>query len=189
MNESKLDLAPDLSLAQSRQWIGRLLIAVVLGIAIWNFVASLITAVILPGLARIMEADPQSPLYLGKGDFNFPAFFTAVLELCLALIAALVVNSWSERRPQMVRRKMPAAASATTSILSTPVAPARVAQAPMAPAIIQEAAQPVAPAAPVSAPSTPPAPAVKPAEPEKPKNKKPKAVYYNSVGEPVEDDE
>src|ERR1017187_10060554 len=94
-------VAPDLSPAESRKWMGRLLIAVVLGAAIWNFVASLTGAVVLPALARVMETDPQSPLYLGKGDFNVPALFVSILELCFAALVSLLVISWSQRRPPM----------------------------------------------------------------------------------------
>ena len=120
MDAPSKPLAADLSPAESKKWIGRLLIAVILGAAVWNFVASLTNAVVVPGLARVMEADPQSPLYLGKGDFNFPGFFAAILELCLALIAALVVNSWAQRRPKAIRRKV----SSATPAASLSIAPA-----------------------------------------------------------------
>ena len=123
MDAPSKPLAADLSPAESKKWIGRLLIAVILGAAVWNFVASLTNAVVVPGLARVMEADPQSPLYLGKGDFNFPGFFAAILELCLALIAALVVNSWAQRRPKAIRRKVSSATpAASLSIAAAPPA-------------------------------------------------------------------
>src|ERR1700722_20193312 len=101
MDAPSKPLSADLSPAESRKWMGRLLIAVVLGAAIWNFVAALTSAVILPGLSRVMETDPQSPLYLGKGDFNVPVLFASVLELCFAAIVALGVSSWAQRRPRM----------------------------------------------------------------------------------------
>ena len=49
--------------------------------------------------------DVQSPLYLGKGDFNVPALFTAVLELCFAGIAAVILNSWLQRKPKVTRTR------------------------------------------------------------------------------------
>jgi len=194
MDEPAKAFAPDLSSAQSKQWIGRLLIAVVLGIAIWNFVVSLTTAVILPGLSRIMETDPQSPLYLGKGDFNIPGIFAAVLELCLALIAVLLVNSWAQRRPRRVARKSVVPAAATTSIISPPPAPparAPLAEVPMPAPVAQPApAVAVSPSPPsVAKPPAAQIAAPAPAPAEKPKPKKPKQVYYNSVGEPIELDE
>jgi outer membrane biosynthesis protein TonB len=196
MDASSKPLAPDLSPAESKKWMGRLLIAVVFGAAIWNFVAALTTAVVLPGLARVMESDPQSPLSLGKGDFNVPAIFAAVLELCFAVIAALLISSWAERRPRMgtARRKSPSVAPAASLSISAPgAAPVRepvlqVATPPPAqipvPQSIPTPSQAVQVAAPVPAPPAKPAESEKPAKPKAPKN-----VYYNLVGEPVDPDE
>ena len=195
MDESSKTFAPEISPAGSKKWIGRLIIAVVLGAAIWNFVVSLTSAVVLPGLARVMETDPQSPLYLGKGDFNIPVLFASILELCFAALAALLVSSWSQRRPAVARRKAPAAAPAANLSFSAPAAP----RAPASPVAAAVAATPAPVAAPqqqassAAAPKIPVAqapPAPKPAEPAKPaKPKPPKEVYYNLVGEPVEPDD
>ena len=175
MDASSKPLAPDLSPAESKKWMGRLFIAVVLGAAIWNFIAALTTAVVLPGLARVMESDPQSPLSLGKGDFNVPAIFASVLELCFAVIAALLINSWAERRPRMAmaRRKSPSVAPSASLSISAPGA-----------ATVPAPSQAVQVAAPVPAPLAEPAESEKPAKP-----KRPKDVYYNLVGEPVDPDE
>ena len=187
-------LAADLSPAESRKWMGRLLVAVLLGAAIWNFVASLTGAVVLPALARVMETDPQSPLYLGKGDFNFPALFTSILELCFAAIAALMVNSWSQRRPRTARRKSAAVAPATGLSISAPAAaPFREPMSQVPPAIAAPAVPPSPPqqsAPPPATPQIPTAQAPTPPPPAKPaKPKRPKEVYYNSVGEIVERDD
>ncbi len=192
MDAPSKPLAADLSPAESKKWMGRLLIAVILGAAIWNFVASLTSAVIVPGLARVMEADPGSPLYLGKGDFNVPVVFASVLELCLALIVALVVSSWSQRGPKLVRRKAANVARPTNLSISAP-APAREPVSPplkvsaVTPPPLQQSAPPAAvPQVPVAQTSAPPPPA-KAEKPTKPKA--PKEVYYNLVGEPVERDD
>jgi large-conductance mechanosensitive channel len=190
MDAPSKQLAADLSPAESRKWMGRLLIAVVLGAAIWNVVASLTGAVIMPALARVMETDPQSPLYLGKGDFNVPAIFTSVLELCFAAIAALLVSSWSQRRPRAAQRKSASFAPAASLSISAPaIAPVRepVRQTP------SPAASPVVPP-PVSQEPASPAlskvtAAQAPAPPPPAKPKPPKEVYYNSVGEIVERDD
>ncbi len=200
MDAPSKPLAADLSPAESKKWIGRLLIAVILGAAVWNFVASLTNAVVVPGLARVMEADPQSPLYLGKGDFNFPGFFAAILELCLALIAALVVNSWAQRRPKAIRRKVSSATpAASLSIAAAPPAartsaslpvrePVSQSQQPTPPVVPRPPAAELATSVPAAAPGAAPQP--KPAQSEKPaKPKAPKEVYYNLVGEPVDPDE
>ena len=195
MDAPSKPLAADLSPAESKRWMGRLLIAVVLGVAIWSFVAALTTAVVLPGLARVMETDPQSPLSLGKGDFNFPALFASALELCLAVIVALVLNTWAQRRPRLARRRAPSAAPAVSlSISAPPVVPVRepVTQvSPPAPPPAMPAPQPSTPvtqAVPqISTLQTLPPQPVKSEKPAKPKP--PKEVYYNLVGEPVDPDE
>jgi large-conductance mechanosensitive channel len=188
VNEPNKTFAPELSPAGSRKWIGRLVIAVVLGVAIWSFVVSLTTNVVMPALAQVMPADPQSPLYLGNGELNIAALFTSFLELCFAAIAALLVNSWARRMPRPARRKavrpappMPttAAAKPATEPVSqvSPPAPAPAAAQPSAVAA-QSGLQPQA--------AQPPAPPAKPAETKSPK---PKKVYYNLVGEEIEADD
>ncbi len=174
--------------ADSRLWIGRFVIAVVLGEAIWGFLVSITNNLALPAMARALSGDTQSPLSLGKGDFNIPGLFASTLELCFAAIVALLLNSWSQK-PQRVR-------AIRSRTVSTEAPPARI------PAVEPTPAQTVAPSAPtpvvpakaatapqtsgITAPSTPGPP---PAADEPTKPKKQKAVYYNIVGEPVDPDE
>lgn len=83
-----------------------MVIAVILAEGIWGFIVSVTNNLVLPVLARTMGGgDVQSPLYLGKGDFNVPALFTAVLELCFAGIAAVILNSWLQRKPKVTRTR------------------------------------------------------------------------------------
>ena len=78
MNEVlKVSEAP----ADSGKWVGRVVVAVILGEGIWGLLVSITNNLALPALTRIMGADPQSPLYLGKSDFNFAALFTAATVL------------------------------------------------------------------------------------------------------------
>ncbi len=184
LNASTLESSP----ADSRVWIGRFVIAVVLGEAIWGFLVSITNNLALPAMARAMGGDTQSPLSLGKGDFNIPGLFASTLELCLAAIVALILNSWSQRsrRVRVVR----------TSAASAEARPARVAAAepPLAQVVVPSAPTPAVPAKATTAsqtsgtiaPSThgPPTAAADP-----PKPKKQKAVYYNIVGEPVDPEE
>ena len=181
------------------KWIGRVLIAVLLGEGIWGLIVSFTNNLILPLLARTMGGDAQSPLYLGKGDFNVPAVFTSVLELCFAGIAAVVLNSWVQRKPQVTRSQstrlspvqpmapslarpavVPAQAAASVTPISTPApAPSTSPQSPSTPSPspgqFWSPPEPVRPKA-----ATAPPPAVKPQKP-----KPPKEVYYNIVGEPI----
>ena len=187
MDDVPKAFAPELSPAASKKWIGRLLVAVIVGTAIWNFLVSLTLNVVLPGLARIMEADAQSPLYLGKGDFNLPPLFAAVLELCFALIAAILVNSWAQSTAKPVRRKAAKAAPIAVPSLFPPPA-SRSAQSASAAPI--PSPQPVAVEAVDSPPPDLPKPAAPPAaKPAQATPSKPKKVYYNSVGDPIELDE
>jgi hypothetical protein len=186
-------------------WIGRLLIAVILGEGIWGLIVSLTHNLILPLLAKTMGGDVQSPLYLGKGDVNVPALFTSLLELCFAGIVAVVLNAWVQRKAISTRtRPIKVTARPLQPAASTP--PPAV--APVKPTAVVPPVKPVpAPAVPIPAappPSTPspspgqfwspPEPSPQPkaatppplkpaAKPAKPKP--PKEVYYNIVGEPI----
>jgi hypothetical protein len=200
---------PEYPAAESRRWIGRFLIAVVLGEALWGFLVSITTNLAQPAMARVLGADPQSPLYLGRGDINVPALFTSVLELCFAGIVAVFLNAWTQKsgrtRTVVVRQgpvAMPRPAPATSpapvpnltpaSISALAPAPASVATSPVA-----APADAPAPTAVALIPTTPPEPTVQPAPQEKrsPQSvapttpKKPKKVYYNIVGEAIESDD
>lgn len=196
------------------KWITQIILAVILGEAIWGFLVSLTNGLIVPALARVAGGDPQSPVYLGNGSFQLTGIFVSVLELCLAGIVAILLNQWSQSGSVRVRVKtvkvktvkgtMPSIAPSTSAAPPTSV-PKPVAFTPEPPAVAAAAAvtaQPppvVAPSAPVAAPqlapSAPKSPAAvpkppAPAKPEKPK--KPHEVYYNIVGEPInptEDDQ
>jgi hypothetical protein len=195
--------------AESRRWIGRFLIAVVLGEALWGFLVSITTNLAQPAMSRVLGADPQSPLYLGRGDFNVPALFTAVVELCFAGIVAVFLNAWTQKAPRTrtvvvrqgpvaVPRQAPAPSAAPAPSpapvsISAPVATS----APVASPPVAAPADSPAPAAIAPTPTAPPEPIAQPALQEKrspqsvapPAPKKPKKVYYNIVGEAIESDD
>jgi hypothetical protein len=174
------------------KWIGQLVAALILAEGIWGFLASLTSNLVVPWLARVMPVDPQSPLYLGKGDVNIPALFNSVLALCLAGIVFVPLHEWSRRKGAPVRvvrgtKKISQPAGAPLSISAPPEQVAAPTQPPVnSPPVAQIPQVPVFPAPPVtpqqqSKPASPPV--VAPARPAKPKS--PKEVYYNSVGEPI----
>jgi len=209
MDEIARNAPPESPAADTGRWIGWLLIAVILGEGIWGLIVSLTRDLILPVLAKTMGGDVQSPLYLGKGDVNFPALFTAILELCFAGIFAVILNTWVQRksarsRPVRViaRPVQPAAStppSAVTPVKPTAVAPPEVKPVPAPAAYAPAATVPAAPPASTPSPSpgqfwSPPEPSPQPkaaappppkppAKPAKPKP--PNEVYYNIVGEPI----
>jgi hypothetical protein len=195
---------PESPAAESRRWIGRFLIAVVLGEAIWGFLVSITTNLAQPAMSRVLGADPQSPLYLGRVDINVPALFTSVLELCFAGIVAVFLNAWTQKsartrtvvlRQGPVALPRPAAAPAPSPAPVSVYAPVPT-PAPVASPPVVAPADSAAPAAAAAIPTTPPEP-VQPAQQEKrsPQSvapttpKKPKKVYYNIVGEAIESDD
>jgi hypothetical protein len=175
--------APESISADSRKWICGIVIAVVVGEAIWAFLVSITINLALPAMARIMGGDVQSPLYLGKGDFNVQALFASFLELCFAGILAVLLNSWSKNpgrvRPQPVQLR---AVEARAAPVVKPPAPSPA--TPAANATIQETQEPVRSVLAAPEPPPPPLQMTRPAKP-----KPPKAVYYNIVGEPVDADD
>jgi len=183
---------PALQPVSPGKWIAKIVLAVILGEAIWGLLVSLTNGLIVPGLAQIMGGDSQSPLYLGKGDFNLPSIFVSILELGLAGIVAVVLYQWSQSGPARVRvrtvkMKTVAAKTSVPSIAPTSVMPpaasaARASALSPQPLPVQPA--PVAPPVPAAVPQPkPPVPQPAAAKPEKPK--KPHEVYYNIVGEPI----
>jgi len=191
------------------KWIGRVLIAVLLGEGIWGLIVSVTNNLILPFMARIMGTDARSPLSLGNGQFNVPGLFISVLELCFAGIVAVILNSWIQRKPKPIRSK-------PVRVTPIPVQPAAPRPSPLsilpasapepapqpAPIAVPETATATPAALPPTAnqspsqfwspPETAPAKAAAPPPPPKPaKPKPPREIVYNSVGEPLpfDDDE
>ena len=182
MDETFQEAATESSPADSRSWIGRILIGVILGEAVWGFLVSITNNLALPAMARVVGGDPQSPLYLGKGDFNVPALFTAILELCFAGIVAVILNSWSQKTHRVRTVKTVRVAPAAVLSIAPPVRVPEPSPTPAPPPSMPAntsvtAAQP-------TPPPMPPQPVAKPAKP-----KAPKEVYYNIVGEPIERDD
>jgi len=208
MNENSKIPPPSWSTWAPRKWIGLIISGLVLGEAIWIAIVSLTRDVILPLMAMAMGGDNSSPLYLGKLEFNWPDLFTAVLQLCVAGLFAIVLNAWIQKKPKLVKNK---SLSSNQAIAQTaPAAPKTAAAGqtsaptfsqpratnvspPALPVIPKDAGAPavfkssqpgtVAPTKP-QAPATPGAAALKPGVP-KPAPKKGQEVYYNLVGERI----
>ncbi len=201
MNQISQSSAPGSPAAPSH-WIGRVLIAVLIAEGIWGLIVSLTRDLIVPFLARQMGADPQSPLYLGKGEFNVPAIFTAVLQFCMAGLVAVILNVWVRRPAKATRRTVARTGTSVVtssapprSVVPSPVVPAGVYAAPEDPALAAATSSTPQPASPAPAiepkPTTPPPPPVTQA-PKPAKPKPPKEIQYNIVGErisPMDEDE
>jgi len=171
MDEVPRTPSSESSAVDTGKWIGRVVIAVILAEGIWGFIVSVTNNLVLPVLARTMGGDVQSPLYLGKGDFNVPALFTAVLELCFAGIAAVILNSWLQRKPRVTRSRavrvspIPMQSIAPPQPMAPTPSPAVV---PVQASVLVPSSPPMAATVPVPAPVTPvaaPAQTTSPAAP------------------------
>jgi hypothetical protein len=189
--DEKQTSAPPSTLNPSK-WAAQLVAAVILAEGIWGLLASLTSNALVPLLARVMDEDPQSPTYLGKGELNIPALFNSFLAFCLAGIVFVLLRGWSQRKPAPVRMKMMSVPKEVSQPVARPLsimAPQEPVAVPTQTVVIPPPARQIS-LAPVSPPPgpdpqqsqpTPPA-VVAPAKPAKPQP--PKEVYYNIVGEP-----
>ena len=202
--------------ADTRRWIVRIIMAVVLGEAIWGLIVSVMNNVVVPWLGDVMGQSSGLPTSFTQRPYNYPDLFVSILEFCMAALVAAVLNYFFQGRTTKTisTAKSPASAAVepvrvfpqptTTAALTqtpspyTPPAPVIKAEPVTMPApVAVSAAAPLAPAAGSTA-SAPPAPPVAegaaPPRPPAPKTgspgpKKPKEVYYNIVGEPMPSDD
>jgi hypothetical protein len=147
--------------ADARKWIGRIIMAVILGEAIWSLIVSVMNNLVVPWLGDVMGQSSGLPSSFTQRPYDYPDLFISVLEVCVAGIVALILNYFLQRqRPGRVK---PVKSPAPTA----PVEPARVVP-PTAAAATTQAKSPAAPSAPVVKPDpvTPPVPVtVAPAAP------------------------
>lgn len=190
MDENAKTLAP----VALGKWIGLAVAAVILAEGIWGVLVSLTRSLLLPLLARFLGVDPHSLLYLGSGAINVPDLFASILQLCVGGIVFLIIKSWAGKsdrvkisRPRkIVERPVTPAVSTSTVVAPVPAAAqaATASASPTLPASMPQAATPIARTE-VAPTASRPASA-KPVQVEKPpKPEKPKEVYYNIVGEPI----
>jgi len=188
MDENSSTRSSPIAQPAPTHWMLRVLVAVLLAEGLWGLIVAFTRGVLLPFLAAVMPADPQSPLYLGKGNLDLPMIFGAVLELCFAGIVAVCVNAWASRGIKTVRVKtiqVRTAGGPTASPLSAQSMPSI---SPVAQPSTAKTSSPAEPAPPPSInQAVPPpqqtAPAKQAAVSAKPQ--KPKDVYYNIVGEAI----
>jgi hypothetical protein len=181
--------------ADTHKWTGRVLMAVILGLAIWNLIVSVMDYVVVPWLGDVMGQSSGLPTSFTQRPYDYPDLLVSVLEFCIAGIVAISINWFFQRPGRPVRVKVVRTSSITPQAAVAPTAPA-----PPQPAMAAVITPPTPPAAPPPAPvarvaATAPTPATaKPAptpppKPQPAKPKQPKEVYYNIVGEPLPPDE
>ena len=196
----------------ARKWMGRIIIAVILGEAIWSLIVSVMNNVVVPWLGDVVGQSSGLPASFTQRPYNYPDLFVSIAEVCIAGIAAVILNYFFNRprggsvspvpiAPVEPARVVPQAVSVVKTQGTSPVvAPAPrtrpdpgtpPAPVPVVPASSIPLAKPVVvvpPAPPVAnSVASKPLPTAPKAEP--PKLKKPKEEYYNSVGERVASDD
>ena len=98
-----------------RKWIGRIIMAVILGEAIWNLIVSVMNNLVVPWLGDLFGQSSGLPTSFTQRPYNYPDLFVSILEFCIAALVAAIINYFFQR-PRAVRVK-------TTVKSATPVAP------------------------------------------------------------------
>ncbi|MGA8312884.1 MAG: hypothetical protein WB755_22855 [Terriglobales bacterium] len=177
-----------------RRWIGRIIMAVILGEAIWNLIVSVMNNLVVPWLGDLFGQSSGLPTSFTQRPYNYPDLFVSILEFCIAGLIAAIINYFFQRpRPVRVktakseapiapveplrvvpRSEPPAsdpqsamtAATTTQPTLTQPVL--TQATRPVAPPVPVAKPAPIIPAAPVIVAPSAPAPPVAPAPVAKP---------------------
>lgn len=155
--------APD-----ARQVMGWIIVAVILGEAIWNLIVSVMNNLVVPWLGDVMGPSSGLPASFIQRPYDYPAFFVSLLESCIAGLTAAILNYFFQ--PRRVARANPARSAvpiaAVEPIRIIPQAAAAEAMTPIAAPVVSPVVPPfVAPVPPVVAAVASPAPIEKPAPP------------------------
>jgi hypothetical protein len=213
MDETAKVPAPDSAVSDPKRWVAAIVGAVLLGEALWVMLQILIRDWAMPALVNLLGQGPTQ----NKDAFEPQPLLVAFIEACLAAILLVLIMAWTRRRTRVLRVTIPRTSGVaqkapsiappiptsssvpldlpplvrqsdieqpvTTALPATPIAsPTEMFWKPTSPYVPDVPAREAAKPAPEPQ-SMPPAPA----PPTKPKKTKP--VYYNIVGEPINDDE
>jgi len=127
--------------SDARKWIGRIIIAVILGEAIWGLIVSVMNNLVVPWLGDVVGQSSGLPASFTQRPYDYPDLFISIVEFSVAGLMALILNYFFQR--QRAGRVKPV----KSVVASAPVERARV---------IPEAVTAVAKtASPVVVPSSP----------------------------------
>ena len=149
-----------------RKWIGRIIMAVILGEAIWNLIVSVMNNLVVPWLGDLFGQSSGLPTSFTQRPYNYPDLFVSILEFCIAALVAAIINYFFQRpravRVRTVKSAVPTAPVEPVRVIPRSEAPAPQPQAAMTPATttqprltqpaLTQATMPVAPPAPVTKP-------------------------------------
>jgi large-conductance mechanosensitive channel len=122
--------APDR--AQTRKWIGRILMAVILGEAIWALIVSLMSNLVVPWLGTMMGQTSGLPLSFTR-NYDYPDLFVSVVTFCIAGIVAVSINHFAGGTPRTVRVKVVKTATLQKAASPVPSPPAAAKAEPARP--------------------------------------------------------
>jgi len=132
--------------ADVRKWIGGIIMAVILGEAIWSLIVSVMNNLVVPWLGDVMGQSSGLPTSFTQRPYDYPDVFVSVLEFCIAGIVALILSYFFQW--QRAGRVKPVKSSVPTTV----VEPVRVVPQATAAAATTQATSPVALSAPVAKP-------------------------------------
>src|ERR1051326_3605769 len=103
-----------------RALTGRILMAVIIGEAVWHLIVSIMDNVVVPWLGDAVGPGSSLPTSFTQRPYDYPDLFIAILAACIAGIVAISIN-WFLQRPVksrvQVRTSTSMASQPTTSIL------------------------------------------------------------------------
>ena len=65
-------------------WIGRIIIAVILGEAIWGLIVSVMNNLVVPWLGDVMGQSSGLPTSFTQRPYDYPDLFISILAFCIA---------------------------------------------------------------------------------------------------------
>ena len=78
--------------SDARKWIGRIIIAVILGEAIWSLIVSVMNNLVVPWLGDVMGQSSGLPASFTQRPYNYPDLFVSILEVCIAGTMAVILR-------------------------------------------------------------------------------------------------
>src|ERR1700730_6361765 len=151
--------------ADARKWIGRIIMAVILGEAIWSLIVSVMNNLVVPWLGDVMGQSSGLPTSFTQRPYNYPDLFVSAVELCIAGIVSAMLNHFF-RQPKPEKAKRLDGSVPTVSAETAPVVPHVMAPAALTHPVMNQATRNQAamnePKAPVSSPMPAPKPVIAP---------------------------
>ncbi len=155
----------------TRRWIARIIMAVILGEAIWSLIVSVMNNVVVPWLGDVMGQSAGLPTSFTQRPYNYPDLFVSVMEFGIAALVAAVLNYFFQGRTaktiKTAKSSAPAAAAEPVRVFPQPISTASLTQtpSPYTPAAPVTKTEPVAVPAPAAVSAAPPVAPPPPSQP------------------------